>query len=205
MFACCYSSKIIDREAILSLPNDSLTGLNAGKSPYPLQLLELLVKPGSLMASQIEFQLFAPYNKGAALIGSFSDWKDIPMEKGEDGYFRTQVELEDGVYQYKFRVQSKSWFFEPINGLKSLTPTPQTSMTPAQNGNVRIKDGERIVDTYVWKHDDKPLPADHELVIYEVHVGDFSGGEDDPYARGKYKHVVEKLDYLADLGLTRSS
>jgi 1,4-alpha-glucan branching enzyme len=91
------------------------------------------------MASQIEFQLFAPYNKGAALIGSFSDWKDIPMEKGEDGYFRTQVELEDGVYQYKFRVQSKSWFFEPINGLKSLTPTPQTSMTPAKMAMCGLK------------------------------------------------------------------
>jgi 1,4-alpha-glucan branching enzyme len=34
-----------------------------------------------------------------------------------------------------------------------------------------------------------------------VHVGDFSGGEADRYVRGKYKHVVEKLDYLADLGV----
>ncbi|RMG13205.1 MAG: alpha-amylase, partial [Cyanobacteria bacterium J055] len=61
--------------------------------------------------------------------------------------------------------------------------------------------GEKIVDTYVWQHDDKPLPADRELVIYELHVGDFSGGEDDPFARGKYKHVVEKLDYLCELGV----
>ncbi len=51
------------------------------------------------MTSLIEFSLLAPRNKGAALIGSFSDWKEIPMEKGEDGYFRTQVDLEDGVYQ----------------------------------------------------------------------------------------------------------
>ncbi len=63
------------------------------------------------MAKPIEFNLFAPYNKGAALIGSFSDWEEIPMEKGEDGYFRTTVELEDGTYQYKFRVQSKFMVF----------------------------------------------------------------------------------------------
>jgi 1,4-alpha-glucan branching enzyme len=69
------------------------------------------------------------------------------------------------------------------------------------NGIVHVKDGERIVDTYVWQHDDEPLPADHELVIYELHVGDFSGGEDDPYVRGKYKHVIEKLDYLCELGI----
>ncbi|HEY9742796.1 MAG TPA: glycogen-binding domain-containing protein [Coleofasciculaceae cyanobacterium] len=64
------------------------------------------------MTRAIEFQLFAPNNKGVVLIGSFSEWKEVPMEKGEDGYFRTQVELEDGVYQYKFRIQSQSPGFE---------------------------------------------------------------------------------------------
>ncbi|WP_414544688.1 alpha-amylase family glycosyl hydrolase [Nostoc sp. CCY0012] len=155
------------------------------------------------MAKPIEFNLFAPYNKGATLKGSFSDWQEIPMKKGEDGYFRTTVELEDGVYQYKFRVQSNSWFFEPEEWVDVTDPyaTDIDELSGEDNGVVRIKDGARIVDTYVWKHEDKPLPPDHELVIYELHVGDFSGGEDDPYARGKYKHVIEKLDYLCDLGI----
>jgi 1,4-alpha-glucan branching enzyme len=155
------------------------------------------------MANPIEFQLFAPYNKGAALIGSFSDWQEIPMQKGEDGYFRVTVDLEDGTYQYKFRVQSKSWFLEPDQWVTITDPyaTDVDGMSAEENGIVKIKDGERIVDTYVWKNDSHPLPADHELVIYELHVADFSGGEDDPYARGKYKHVIEKLDYLCDLGI----
>lgn len=153
------------------------------------------------MANQIGFQLFAPYNKGVALVGCFSDWQEIPMEKDEDGYFRTQVELEDGVYQYKFRVQSKSWFFEPDQWVDVNDPYATDIDNPTQNCVARIKDGERIVDTYVWQHDDKSLPPDHELVIYEMHVGDFSGGENDPYPRGNYKHVVEKLDYLCELGI----
>ncbi len=153
------------------------------------------------MATSIEFNLFAPYIKGAVLVGEFSDWKDVPMEKGKDGYFRTHVELEDGVYQYKFRVQSKSWFFEPDQWVEVVDPYAVDIDNPSQNAIARIKDGQKIVDTYVWKHDDKPLPADSELVIYELHVGDFSGGEDDPYARGKYKHVIEKLDYLSELGV----
>jgi 1,4-alpha-glucan branching enzyme len=153
------------------------------------------------MAASIEFKLWAPYNKAAALIGSFSNWEEIPMKKGKDGFFLTSVELEDGVHQYKFKVQSKSWFFEPDQWVEVNDPYATDIDDPTQNCNLRIKDGERIVDTYVWKNDDKPLPADHELVIYELHVGDFSGGEDDPYARGKYKHVVEKLDYLVDLGI----
>ena len=153
------------------------------------------------MTAPIEFKLFAPYNKEAALIGSFSNWKEIPMEKDEEGYFRTRVELKDGVYQYKFRVQSKSWFLEADQWVDVVDPYATDIDDPTQNALVRIKDGDRIVDTYVWKHDDKPLPADRELVIYEMHVADFSGGEADPLARGKYEHVVEKLDYLVDLGV----
>jgi 1,4-alpha-glucan branching enzyme len=153
------------------------------------------------MVNSIEFKLLAPYNNAVYLIGSFSDWQEIPMEKDDDGFFKTNVELEDGVYQYKFRVQSKSWFVDPDTWITITDPYATDVDNATQNGVIRIKDGEPIVDDYVWQHDDKPLPADHELVIYELHVGDFSGGEDDPYARGKYQHVVEKLDYLCELGI----
>ena len=153
------------------------------------------------MSNQIEFKLLAPYNKEAKLIGCFSNWEEIVMEKSDDGYFRTKVELEDGEYQYKFRVRSKSWFVEPNEWVDVVDPYATDIDDPTQNGVIRIKDGEKIVDTYVWQHDDKSLPADEELVIYELHVGDFSGGEDDPYARGKYQHVIEKLDHLCELGI----
>jgi 1,4-alpha-glucan branching enzyme len=153
------------------------------------------------MANLIEFELFAPYNKEAALIGSFSEWENIPMTKDDRGYFRTKIELEDGVHLYKFRVRSKSWFVEEDEWLDVVDPYATDIDNATQNAVVRIKEGQKIVDTYVWHHDDKPLSADCELVIYEMHVGDFSGGEDDPYARGKYKHVVEKLDYLCELGV----
>jgi 1,4-alpha-glucan branching enzyme len=155
------------------------------------------------MASPIEFSLFAPYNQAAALVGSFSDWQDIPMPKGEDGYFRVTIDLEDGTYQYKFRVRSKSWFFEPDQWVTITDPyaTDVDGNSSEENGILRVKAGERIVDTYVWMHDDQPLPPDHALVIYELHVGDFSGGEADPHARGQYRHVIEKLDYLCELGI----
>ncbi len=155
----------------------------------------------SNLSNLIEFSLFAPYNKEAALIGNFSNWKDIPMKKGKDGYFRTKVELKDGTYQYKFRVRSRSWFLEPDEWIEIVDPYATDIDDSTQNGIIRIKEGEKIIDTYVWKHDDKPLPPDHKLVIYEMHVGDFSGGEDDSFARGKYQHVIEKLDYLCELGV----
>jgi len=151
--------------------------------------------------SSIEFSLFAPYNAKAALKGDFSDWNEISMEKTEDGTFHTQVDLADGTYHYVFKVQSKSWFFDPDTWVEIIDPYATAIDDANQNGVIRLKEGERIVDTYVWQHDDKPLPGNHELVIYEMHVGDFSGGEPDDDPRGKFQHVVEKLDYLAELGI----
>ncbi|MFN6570878.1 alpha-amylase family glycosyl hydrolase [Dendronalium sp. ChiSLP03b] len=153
------------------------------------------------MAGLIEFKLFAPRNQESALIGSFSEWEEIPMQKGEDGYFRTEVKLEDGSYQYKFRVQTKSPNFVPDEWVDVIDPYTTDINEERKYGVVRIKDGQRIVDTYVWQHDDKPLPNNHELVIYEMHVADFTDDEVDPEKRGKYTGVIEKLDYLCELGI----
>jgi len=51
------------------------------------------------MVAAIEFTLFAPNNKAATLLGSFSLWEEIALEKDDRGYFRTKIKLEDGIYQ----------------------------------------------------------------------------------------------------------
>ncbi|MGB3135218.1 MAG: alpha-amylase family glycosyl hydrolase [Nodosilinea sp.] len=153
------------------------------------------------MASSVEFKLFAPYNEGAVLFGSFSDWQDVAMEKGEDGYFRTHIDLGDGRYEYKFKVRSKSFFLEPDEWIDVIDPRSKHVNEIDQNTVIYIKEGEPIVDDYVWQHDDSWLPQNEELVIYEILVADFSGGEDDPDPRGQFKHVTEKLDYLSELGV----
>jgi 1,4-alpha-glucan branching enzyme len=153
------------------------------------------------MNNLIEFQLFAPYNQNATLMGSFSKWEEIPMTKGDDGYFRTSVSLDDGSYQYKFRIQSRSWFLETDEWIDLIDPYATDIDDSSQNAVITIKKGDRIVDEYIWLHDEKYLPSDCELIIYELHVGDFSGGEKDNKARGKYQDVIDKLDYLCDLGI----
>lgn len=149
----------------------------------------------------IEFNLFAPNNNAAVLVGSFPDTQEFPMEKGEDGYFRTQVELEDGVYQYKLRIKTQSPNFEPEQWVDVVDPYATDVDDEQHIGIVRVKDGKRLVDSYVWQHDDTPLPQNHELVIYEMHVADFTGGEVDSQKRGKYVDAIEKLDYLKELGI----
>ena len=148
-----------------------------------------------------QFRLFAPNNIAASLIADFGNWKEIVMQKGTDGYFQTTQKLADGGYRYRFNIRSKSWFNKE-DEWKTITDPYATNVDPeTQNAILLLKNGKKIVDEYVWKSDGVHLPVNSELVIYELHVGDFSGGEEDGFTRGKYTDVIAKLDYLADLGV----
>ena len=152
--------------------------------------------------TQTEFTLFAPYNAEAALLGDFSDWQALPMQKGQDGVFRVSVDLEDGEYQYKFRVASESYFVARGTLLELADPyATRVTDDEHQNTVTTVRGGQHVLDDYVWQHDDAPLPPDDALVVYELHVGDFSGGEANAEGRGTYQDVLDKLDYLTDLGV----
>ncbi|MBD2201872.1 alpha amylase C-terminal domain-containing protein [Calothrix sp. FACHB-1219] len=153
------------------------------------------------MGRLIDFKLFAPRNQKASLVGSFSDWQETPMKKNEDGYFYTQINLADGIYQYKFRVQSQSPNFSPNEWVDVIDPYATDVDEQQKVGLVQIKNGKRIVDSYSWQYDDIALPENDELVIYEMHVSDFTGGEVDSEKRGQYLDAIEKLDYLQELGI----
>ncbi len=154
---------------------------------------------------EVEFSLFAPYNEEVALIGSWNDWQPTPMQKDERGHWRATVPLADGTYEYKFLVKSLSYFMPGQTAAVFDPYATQITLDADENSLITLKDGQRVITTYQWQHDDKPLPDNHELVIYELHVGDFSGGLGDEPREGKRKgrfiDVIEKMDYLADLGI----
>jgi 1,4-alpha-glucan branching enzyme len=146
----------------------------------------------------MEFQLFAPNNEAVAIVGSFSDWQEIPMTKGEDGYFRAQVDLEDGIYRYKFRVKSQS---PALLGQWVEVNDPYVTELDRRDetGIIHVQQNQPIRDNYTWKYDDVALPANHELVIYEMHIADFVGSE--PGQPDKFQRAIAKLDYLVELGI----
>ena len=149
------------------------------------------------MASPIEFELRAPYNEKAFLLGDFAD-EPIEMQKDENGYYRTKVSLEDGEHRYKFKVQSKSHFLDENAWVEVIDPRATMIDAEAQMAMIRVKDGERILDTYEWKNDMAELPTQDQLVIYEMLVQDFAKpGEE----KGNFQSVIDQLDYLQDLGI----
>jgi 1,4-alpha-glucan branching enzyme len=156
--------------------------------------------------SAIELALFAPYNEVVQLMGSFNDWKPIDMNKGNDGWWRANVELPDGLHLYRYRVKSLSYF--ALGEMLDVFDPYAVSVTDEANeaAILRVEKGKRVFVDYTWRHDDVPLPDNRDLVIYELHVGDFSGGKGDKgrgkeREKGQLKHVVEKMDYLRDLGI----
>ncbi len=123
------------------------------------------------------------------------------MEKDDDGFFSVTQNLADGTYQYRFNIRSRSWFNDE-DEWKTITDPYATNVDPeSQNSILKLQNGKKIVDEYVWLSDETPLPINEKIVIYEMHVGDFSGGEDDEFTRGKYTDVIDKLDYIAALGV----
>jgi 1,4-alpha-glucan branching enzyme len=154
--------------------------------------------------NNIELCLFAPHNDEVKLTSSWNGWKPQPMTRGQDGWWRISVKLPDGRHFYKFAVKSKSYFaldqwvyvFDPY--------APSITDDEHENSILQVKDGKRIWADYIWRHDDQPLPPNDQLVIYELHVGDFSGGQGDrghQRLKGKFSDVIEKLNYLSDLGI----
>ncbi|CAF1161234.1 unnamed protein product, partial [Didymodactylos carnosus] len=145
----------------------------------------------------VEFKLFAPNVTQVSLLGTFSQWQPIPMQKSEndDGYFRTKIGLEDGQYEYTFRVKPVD---DEKNDLVDIIDPYATAIDPTKNvGLVTIVQGKRQVDSYQWQHDgnNELLPQNNDLIIYEIFVADFTEG-------GTFNDIVPKLDYLcSELGV----
>lgn len=140
------------------------------------------------MAS-IEFNLFAPTIAEVRLIGSFSEWKDIPMT-ADHGTFRCSTQLSDGDHEYKFRIRRNN----EDQWIDVIDPYV-TNYDPQRNtGIITIKNGKKILDEYVWKHDDVKLPDNKDLIIYEMYIADFTDN-------GQFSGAIEKLNHLVELGI----
>jgi 1,4-alpha-glucan branching enzyme len=156
--------------------------------------------------ANIEFKLFAPYNEEVALVGTWNNWQPLPMTQDTKGVWHIVVPLSDGGYQYKFRVKSKSYFLLEQQVEVSDPCGYQITLDDKENSILLVRDGKRVITPYTWKHDNIALPNNDSLVIYEMHVGDFSGGPGDeskPTQRkkGRFLDVIAKLDYLSSLGI----
>jgi len=130
--------------------------------------------PSFLSENEVEFILWAPYQKKATL--RLNEEK-YDMEKDEKGYFRITVNAKEGD-KYSFIID------------KGEIPDPASRYQPdGVHGRSQL-----ISLKYEWKiREVKIKPED--LIIYELHIGTFT-------QEGTFYSAVEKLDYLVNLGVT---
>ncbi|MEW5746396.1 MAG: alpha-amylase family glycosyl hydrolase [Nitrospirota bacterium] len=135
----------------------------------------------------VTFVLYAPGKSSVRLVGSFNGWdrEADPMEEAEEGLWWTEKQLSSGTYQYRYLVDS---------GLAICDPYARAAGRDPESGepcSVLIA-GQR---PYRWQHATWDRPAFKDLIIYELNIRDFS-------PEGNFKGVVERFDYLEDLGIT---
>ena len=105
----------------------------------------------------------------------------LPMERREEGWYVMYHQTAAAGDLYQFR----------ING-DLLVPDPACRR---QESDIH---GPSVIcdpDEYTWRDTEWRGRPWEEAVIYELHVGTFS-------PEGTFKGVIERLDYLTDLGIT---
>jgi pullulanase/glycogen debranching enzyme len=145
-----------------------------------------LVNPGGVV-----FKVWAPNAANAWVRGEFNAWgQSNPMTRFGD-YHVAHVANATDRQMYKY-------YFEPGGIWK--TDARGRAINPGDNYNTYVEDPFR----YSWNTSAFQTPAFEEMIIYELHVGTFSG-HNDPVASGAipgtYRDVVAHVDHLADLGI----
>ncbi|AEG02091.1 malto-oligosyltrehalose trehalohydrolase [Methylomonas methanica] len=127
------------------------------------------------------FRIWAPGAKQVELCLRSADAETVcPMPAEADGWFALEMEADVGCC-YRYRIDGRH-----------VVPDPASRFQPDD-----VHGYSQAIDPEQWHWTDgiwRGRPW-HEAVIYELHVGCFTSA-------GTFRAAIEKLDYLAALGVT---
>ncbi|HVC35850.1 MAG TPA: alpha-amylase family glycosyl hydrolase [Candidatus Dormibacteraeota bacterium] len=135
----------------------------------------------------VTFRVWAPFANSVAVSGSFNNWTQSPLTSENDGYWSTDISNAQAGQEYKFVIGS---------GDKLLYKNdPRSLQVTTSAGNSIIVDPQ-----FDWGEDNFKIPPKSAQIFYELHVGTFN--RLDPSTSGNFETAAQKLDYLAELGIT---
>ncbi len=130
----------------------------------------------------VRFRLWAPAAHQVELsVDGANGSKLLALDRGDNGWFELSTDAARPGTQYKFR----------IDGAQEV-PDSASRFQPRD-----VHGPSEVIDpaAFDWKDHNWHGRRWEEAVIYEFHVGAFT-------PRGTFAAVRERLDYLADLGIT---
>ncbi len=131
----------------------------------------------------VSFRLWAPGVGAVAL--KLDEARELPMMSPGTGWFELTLPTAGAGSRYQFRLQDG-----PNEGM--LVPDPASRYNPDD-----IHGPSEVVDpvAFEWPDEEWRGRPWEEAVIYELHIGTFTPA-------GNFAGVIERLDYLAELGVT---
>jgi len=127
----------------------------------------------------VHFRLWAPNQENVQVV--LDDRNPIAMRKSDDGWHDSMSSSSRIGTLYRFRLQDGSE-----------VPDPASRFQPDDvHGPSEVVDP----DGYAWSDTAWSGRPWEECVIYELHVGAFT-------PEGTFRGAIDRLDYLADLGIT---
>jgi maltooligosyltrehalose trehalohydrolase len=168
-------------------PRQRSTGVSpsqASKGSSPKPETRRLPVGAELVPDGVHFRVWAPQSKSAAV--ELSEKSDLsgnrvyPLQKERGGYFAAHVPGAKAGQFYKYRLASGSY------------PDPASRFQPlGPHGPSQIIDP----DSFSWTDHDWAGVAAAGQIVYEMHVGTFTG-------EGTWRAAAEQLPELSRLGVT---
>ena len=174
----------------------------------------IATKPGGLKDginyidnTNVSLLLYAPNKKYVFVIGDFNNWKfdnNYQMKKDGDYFWITIDNLTAGkeyIFQYvidgtiKIADPYADKLLDPWNDQYiSSTTYPNLIPYPTDKTSEIASVFQTAQTAYTWSDSQFAPPAKEDLVVYELHIRDFT-------AAGDIKTVQDTLDYLERLGV----
>ena len=142
------------------------------------------------------FRTFAPSAKKISLIGEFSGWEELPMNKVYDGNFWecTVPQAEPGMkYKYRIYRPDGTWLdhCDPYGFFMELRPHNASILQDLSTYSFQDESWMRR------RHDGKHRPVN----IYEVHLGSWRTNPEDPNGWFNYEEIAQRLiPYMKESG-----
>lgn len=76
-------------------------------------LVGLQLQPTLAGGSGLLFVMAYPEAQSVAIAGDFTNWNQVPLQRGPDGVWSARIQLPPGRYEYAFIVNGTRWLPDP--------------------------------------------------------------------------------------------
>jgi len=165
------------------------------------QAAPLGIKDGvNIDGNNVIFSIYAPGKDYISIKGSWND--QYPngeiMKLSGDTLWWYEVSLDNGIYAYQYNIEGEKYIADPWSeNVEWKDPFTGNESSNFQHAKSIFEIG---VNEYSWNDESYLRPEVKDLIIYELHVGDFLGVEGEI---GTYSNIIEKINegYFSDLGV----